>query len=100
MKSGIEQYSVRFHNRAREIFFSLCNDFKHTVAGIDRQGDENVFRQLQAKYTNELKGRLQAVAWEILEQLPAGSDRNGLNRSLGSFVEDYTSEFVQKARSL
>ena len=98
MKTDVEQHTVLFHNRAREVFFSLYNNFKHSTATVDRQRDENVFQQLQAKYTNELKSQLHAVASEVLEQLPGLND--GLNRMLHSLIEGYIREFVQKARSL
>ena len=99
MKSNIEQYTVQFHNRAREIFFSLYNDFKRSTATVDRLRDENVFQQLQAKYTHELKSQLYAVASEMLEQVSSGV-HDGFNHLLHSLIEDYINEFVQKARSL
>jgi hypothetical protein len=99
MKKDIEQYTVQFHNRAREVFFSLYSDFKHSIAGIDRQGDENVFQQLWAKYTHEVRAQLQTIAAELLGELSTGS-RNEFNHILHTAIEDYVQEFVQKVRSL
>ena len=100
MKNDVEHYCVRFHERAREIFFPLYNSFTHLAKALDRQGDENVFQQLLAKYISELNSRLQAVAAEMMAELSLCRERNEFNSALHSLIGDYTKEFIQKANSL
>jgi hypothetical protein len=100
MENKIEQYNILFHRKAKAVFFSVYEEFKHTTASLDRQRDENVFQRMQAQYSARLKRQLGEVALETLEQLSLGLSRDGFNRILTSFIEEYTTEFVQKARSL
>jgi hypothetical protein len=100
MNNHVDEYNILFHSRASAIFSSLSRDFKCSTGALDRLNDENVFQGLQAKYTIELKRQLQEVALEVLEQFSAGRDREGFNRILTSSIEEYTNEFLQKARSL
>lgn len=100
MKQDKEQACVAFHERAREIFFDLYRHFQSSVAPIDRQGDENVFQQAHGRYVAQLRQQLQGLAIDILHEADAGTDRNRLNLSLASFIDDYVHEFIQKVRSL
>lgn len=100
MNNHVDEYNILFHSRAGAIFSSLSRDFKCSTGSLDRLHDENVFQRLQAKYTIELKRQLQEVALEVLEQFSAGRYREGFNKILASSIEEYTQEFLQKARSL
>jgi hypothetical protein len=100
MNNNVDEYNVLFHSRARAIFFSLSKDFRYSTASLDRLNDENVFQKVQANYLVELKRQLQEVAMEVLENLSTGQSRDGFTRVLTSSIEEYTNEFVQKARSL
>ena len=98
MKNDAEYRSMAFHNRAREILSSVYNDFKRSVAAIDRQGDENVFQQLRNKFAGKLKQKLQSVALELLGETAVGTDK--LNQVLSRLIEQYVHEFMQKIRAL
>lgn len=99
MLGGIEQQSVLFHDRARNVFFSIYKEFRHSIASVDRQGDENVFQQLQNRYASLLHHRLNMIALELIDQAEP-SNRSMLNVSLGQSIKEYVYEFVQKAKSL
>jgi hypothetical protein len=99
MLGGIEQQCVLFHDRARNVFFSVYKEFRHSIASVDRQGDENVFQQLQTRYANLLHLQLNKIALELLDQAEP-SNRSMLNVSLGQSIKEYVSEFMQKAKSL
>lgn len=99
MQEGIEQQSVTFHDRARNVFFSLYREFRHSIASIDRQGEENVYQQLQNRYASQLHLQLHNIALELLDQTES-SDRSKLNFSLSHAIEEYVKEFMQKAKLL
>ena len=100
MKNDVEQNCIEFHNRADEMFFSLCNEFVHSVELLDRQKDENVFQQLQGKYGFQLKQRLQYIAGDIINTAGEGVRMSELNLALSHCIEEYEKEFMQKAKSL
>lgn len=99
MQEGIEQQNIVFHERARNVFFSIYGEFRHSIASIDRQGDENVFQQLQNRYASRLHLQLHTIALELLGQAEP-ENRNQLNYSLSQFIKEYIKEFMQKAKSL
>ena len=92
--------NVLFHERAGQALQALYREFKYCTASLDRQWDENVFQQQQAKYTALLKHRLDRIALELMENLETGADRNAWNQSVSQFILDYMREFGQKIRSL
>jgi len=100
MQEGIEHHCVAFHDRARNVFFSLYTEFGHSIASVDRQGDENVYQQLQNRYISQLHLRLNNIALELLEQADPTGNRTKLNQALTRSIEEYIKEFLQKARSL
>ena len=100
MNNAMEQVSVLFHNRAGEAMLSLYREFKHSVASIDRQWEENVFQQQQGRYTSLLKLRLDSIARELMSVLETSSDRNEWSHSVTGFIQSYLNEFRQKIKSL
>jgi hypothetical protein len=100
LKDDFEHTVIGFHNRAKQILFSLYSDFKRSIASIDRRLDENVFQLQYHKYADRLKYQLQSVASETLLQIPTGTDTGKMNQALCHFIEAYLQEFTQKVRSL
>lgn len=100
MKNDWAQVNVLFHRRAGEALLVLYQEFRHSVAGIDRQWEENVFQQQQGKYTTLLKHRLDRIAMELMEGLDHGAGRISWNHEVSGFIQDYLREFGQKIRSL
>ncbi len=100
MEQDIAQSSIVFHNRARHVFFPLYKEFRHSIASIERQGDENVFQQLRNRYASQLHLRLHNIALDILSQLKNTGNYNKLNQTLSRLIIEYVNEFMQKAKSL
>jgi hypothetical protein len=100
MENDIERNSVSFHNRARGLLFSLYGDFKNAIASVDRQGNENLFLQLQTEYIGRLKNHLFSIARDILNNMRPGASQNEMNHVLGRFIEDYEIDFMKKVNSL
>jgi hypothetical protein len=98
----MEQGMVHFHDRARQIFFALFDQYQRSADGIDRQGDENVYQQVLAMYIAQLKQNLQDVAQEMISQSgkgDTGTTASELHHALGSTIREYINEFVQKANA-
>jgi len=89
-----------FHDRAREVFFAFCNDLKHSTSMLDRRRDENVFQQVQNKYTARLKHQLESIAMEILNRNENQNNKSGSNHQISQFIIDYINEFKQRTKSL
>lgn len=100
MSNRVDEYGVLFHSRARTVFFSLCQDFKFSIASLDRQRDENVFQRVQANHVAALRRRLQEVALEVVAQLATDQSRDRFHHFLALAIDEYINEFVQKAKSL
>lgn len=99
-KHDSERVHVLFHNRAGEALLSLYREFKHSVASIDRQWDENVFQQQLGKYTVLLRHRLESIAIDLMNQLQTGDDRNKWSHTANGFIGEYMREFGLKVRTL
>lgn len=100
MKNDQQRVHVLFHNRAGDVMHTLYQEFRHCTASVDRQGEENVFRQQQGRFTALLKRRLDGIAVELMDVLETGSDRNEWSYAASRFIQDYMNEFAQKVRSL
>jgi hypothetical protein len=96
----IESIYVIFHNRARELFFSLFRDFNASIEGLNRHRDEYLFRQQREQYVTHLQQQLQLIAQEILRQHQYGKNGEPLSRNLNHFITDYVHQFVQKVKAL
>lgn len=62
----IETVYVEFHNRARELFFSLFRDFNASIKGVNRDRDESQFRLKREQYVHRLEQQLQQLAEHII----------------------------------
>jgi hypothetical protein len=98
MDANIETIKNKFHNFASVIFASLYDEFRRSTVKLDRMRDENVFRQLQGRYTKELEKRLNEKASELLGHFEG--DKTQLSHHLAQRMKDITSEFLVKARSM
>jgi hypothetical protein len=96
----MEHLYVLFHHRAGEVLQALYMAFQKATAPLDRQGDENVFRQQQGIYTSLLRHRLEGIALELISRVEPAANRNSCNLALSRFIQDYLFEFAQKIRSL
>ncbi len=96
MHSDIDMINANFRRAASTIFLSLYEQFKNAVKSLDRQKDENVFRQLQSRYADELKRKLTEIAIGLIDQYKGQGDTNTLRRELTNQVSYYQTEFILK----
>lgn len=95
-----EHIHIEFHNKAREIFFSIVQAFESSVKKVNRRKEEYEFQQLKNKYANTLKQELEACAQELMKQHQHAREMNELNLGLQRFIHDYLHLFIQKSRSI
>lgn len=98
MDANLEIIKNKFQDAASVIFTSLYDEFRRLVERLDRTKDENVFRQLQGRYTNELEKRLNEKASGMLGDFEG--NKSQLSHHLAQRVKDITAEFLVKARSM
>lgn len=90
----------RFRNSSASIFHALCNDFEKKVKNISRRNDENVFQQLQGKYSQELKRQLTQLAKNTMAICHDTGSPGVLQKELTSHISYQVAEFELKARSM
>lgn len=96
----IETIYVEFHNGARELFFSLFQDFNGSVEGVNRQRDETQFRLKREQYVRRLEQQLQQLAEKIIGEHQTQNYVGQLSQNLRHFSQDYVHQFVQKVKAL
>lgn len=100
MKEDIENICVEFHNRAREVFFSLFQEFNASIDGVSRRQEEYQFRWQREQYVNKLQQQLEVLARELLQRNEALKNRDLLSQNLQHFIQDYIHQFIQKVKAL
>lgn len=96
MRNETEQMQVKFHNKAREIFFPLLNDFDAAIIGLDRKREEYRFQQMKNEYSSTLKNRLELLAQDILQSYKNEQRSTEINQLFQQLIRDYLHRFVQK----
>lgn len=94
-----EQIHVEFHNKARDIFFSLLRNFELSAKKLNRKEQEYQFQELKNKYVHTLKQQLESCASSLISEHRKSGQLQELNQSLQYFIKDYLHRFVQKTRS-
>lgn len=100
MDEDIENIQVEFHNRARELFFSLFREFNASIDGISRRREEYQFRWQREQYINQLQNQLGVLAKELLLRNESIKKSDLLSQNLRHFSQDYIHQFIQKINSL
>ena len=95
----IDQVLVDFNSSARKQLASLLSQFISNVHQINRRGNENVFQQLQARYTNSFKDQLEELAKSLIHKYRS-VDEQQLNNRLRNNIAIYLQEFLQQTKSL
>ena len=95
----IDQVLVDFNSSARKQLASLLSQFMSNVHQINRKGNENVFQQLQARYTNSFKDQLEELAKSLIHKYRS-VDEQQLNNRLRNNIAIYLQEFLQQTKSL
>jgi len=89
-----------FRDLSSKIYEKVFTDFKKGVNDIDRQTDENVFQQLQARYIRELEKYLDKEAKRIIEAYTDQSSIKKLQRELSGHISYLVTAFFIKAKSM
>ena len=100
METDIDIIKSQFRNAASGIFSRISEDFMRIAKKLDRQGDENVFRQLQGRYVNELENQLTHIAEKLISQYNGDKNINLIRRELATLISYDVSEFRLKMRSM
>lgn len=99
MENDNENIHVEFHNKAKNIFFSLLKDFELSAKKLNRREQEFQFQELKNKYINTLKQELESCAKILIAKNQHHKQLAELNQSLQYFIKDYLHLFVQKTKS-
>jgi hypothetical protein len=100
MEEDIENIYVEFHQRARELFFSLLRDFNASIEGISRRRDEYQFRWQREQYVHRLQQQLEDLAKELITRHESIKKMDQLSQNLHHFIKDYLHQFIQKVKAL
>jgi hypothetical protein len=95
----IDQVLVDFNCSARKQLAFLLSQFMSNVHQINRRGNENVFQQLQARYTNSFKDQLEELAKSLIHKYRSVEEQQ-LNNRLRNNIAIYLQEFLQQTKSL
>ena len=98
MSNDNQYIQVEFHNKARDIFFSLLKNFELAAKKLDRKKQEFQFNELKNQHINTLKQELESCASFLLAKNQNKKEAKELNQNLQYFIKDYLHLFVQKTR--
>ena len=91
---------IRFHDRAHAHFDAHCKRFDQDAALIDRQHDENRFRELKETHVRNFKRELEQEADRLISQSGHRYREQDSGRQLHQLIRDYLHRFVQKVNNL
>ncbi len=100
MRRDIENINAAFREEISVIYLRLTEAFEHNVRKLDRQWDENVFRQLQSRYEEELKRELAQLAEKFIGQHGDGIHNDTLRRDFSAQIAYTLTEFRLRINSM
>ncbi len=100
MENDVEHIYVEFHNRARELFFSLFKKFNSSIEGVNRDRDEFIFRKQREQYITHLEQELKEIARDIITKHRQSQNLGLLSQNLQQYTADYLHQFIQKIKAL
>ena len=100
MEGEIAVIITRFRNESSRISQRIFDDFATSVSGLNRQTDENVFQQQQARYLQELENQLHQFASKTVEENRGHNAVALLQHELPIQVSYILAEFLVKAKSM
>ena len=95
----LDKILVDFNNSARKLLSSFLEEFMTNIRTGSRRNDENVFRQLQARYVDSLKEQLNILAKGYIHKFRF-NDIQQLNNRLSNSIELYMNEFLRQSKLL
>lgn len=100
MKRDIENINAAFREEASVIYRRLMEAFENNTRKLDRQWDENVFRQVQSRYEEELKRELIHLAEKIIGQHGEGIINDTLSRDFSAQIAYTATAFHLRINSM
>lgn len=100
MEKDITLIISDFRNLSSKIYEMVYDDFRQKVKNLDRQRDENVFQQLQARYVNALKKQLEQEAEKVIQEHNRHHAVRTLQRELTGQIAYLLPEFILKVKSM
>jgi hypothetical protein len=97
MDSDIRTIQAKFYNVANDIFQATYQRFRRDVAGIDRDGNENVHQLLRSKYSNTLRQLLEQEAGVFCARCKIQKIQPQLRTRLTGVIHYFITEFMRKA---
>ena len=97
MNEELHDVIISFNNTASIIYANLFSRFTNSVQQVSRKTDENVYRMQVAKYTDELKNRLDEEARKLITANP--QLQQGLSPTLLARVNFYVQEFSLRCKA-
>ena len=95
----LDKILVDFNNSARKLLSSFLEEFMTNVHSRNRRNDENVFRQLQARYVDSLQDQLNTLAKSYIHKFRF-TDMQQLNNRLSNSIALYMNEFLRQTKLL
>jgi len=95
-----EQMQVEFHNKGKEIFFSVYHNFENNISKLNRKTNEYKFQELKKQYALTLKEELEKIAKAVLLKHKHEKQSREIDQMFHQFINDYLHRFIQKVNAL
>lgn len=100
MDKDIRISYAEFNESAMRIYFSLFREFRTETEAIERNGSENVFQLLRAKYVSTLRQKLEGSANAMLDQCKSADAQGRLRIGFSEKIKYFIKEFTIKSSAL
>jgi len=97
MDKDIRVAYAEFNKEASRIFSSVFNEFRDEADKIERDGHENVFQVVRAKYFNLLKYRLDRFAGFLIDHSATKESQGQLRINFSENINYFLKEFERKS---
>jgi hypothetical protein len=89
-----------YNQEATRVFFRLFNEFRNEADTMGREGDENVFQLIRAKYSATLKHQLEQIAGLLITKCDSFESQGRLRISFAEKIKYFAREFIRKSETL
>lgn len=100
METSVNEIVSKFRELSSRVYREIWLDFRERARHLDRQRDENVFQQLQARYGKELEKQLDREKIRCLEMNQRHREQGFLQRELSHQVTLLVSGYYERVRAL
>jgi len=97
MEKDIRIMYAEFNAEANRHFFSIFNEFSNAANSIERDGYENLFQLTRAKYSTQLKHKLEKSADTMINKCELAETMGRLRINFTEAINYYLKEFTRKS---